>query len=112
MKFKIYYYLHFCLILIISVTSVVNSFLDYNNFDKEKLVTLNHTIRECLHNPVYHTYAIFTGTNTGYGFYGINVATHKYFNVELFDKDEKLIKSTNTFGFKNQSNLARFEVLA
>ena len=112
MKFKIYYFIHFGLIFIISVTSVINSFLDYKNFDKEKLVVLNHTIKKLLYNPIYHSYTIFTGTNTGYGFYGINVATYKYFSVELYDKNKKLIKKTNTFGFKNQNNLARFEVLA
>ncbi len=112
MKFKIYYFLHFSLIFIISFTSVINSFLDYNNFNKEKLVVLNNTIKKLLYNPIYHSYTIFTGTNTGYGFYGINVATYKYFSVELYDKDKTLIEKTNTFGFRNQNNLARFEVLA
>lgn len=112
MKFKIYYFFHFGLIFIISVTSVINSFLDHNGFDKEKLVTLNHNIKKLLYNPIYHSYTIFTGTDTGYGFYGINVATYKYFEVELYDKDKKLINKTNTFGFKGQNNLARFEVLA
>jgi hypothetical protein len=112
MKFKIYYFIHFALIFIISATSVINSFLDYKKFNKEKLVTLNYTIKNLLYNPIYHSYTIFTGTNTGYGFYGINVATYKFFNVELYDENKNLIKKTNTFGFKNQNNLARFEVLA
>lgn len=112
MKFKIYYFIHFGLILIVSITSVINSFLDYNNFDKEKLTTLNLSIKRLLYNPVYHSYTIFTGTNTGYGFYGINVATYKYFSVELYDSDKNLIRKTNTFGFRSQNNLARFEVLA
>lgn len=112
MKFKIYFFLHFGLIFVISITSVINSFLDYHNFDKEKLVILNHTIKNLLHNPIYNSYTIFTGTNTGYGFYGINVATYKYFNVEVYDKEKKLIKKTSTFGFKNQNNLIRFKVLA
>jgi len=112
MKIKIYYFIHFGLIFIISLTSVINSFLDFNNFDKKKLTAINLTIKSITNNPVYHIYTIFTGTNTGYGFYGINVATHKFFTVELYDGDKNLIRKTKTFGFKNQNNLARFEVLA
>ena len=112
MKFKIYYYFHFVLIFIVSTTSVINSFLDYNEFNKEKLVILNNNIKNLLYNPIYHSYTIFTGTNTGYGFYGINVATYKYFSVDLYDADKGLIKKTKTFGFKGQNNLSRFEVLS
>jgi len=112
MKIKIYYFIHFGLIFIISLTSVINSFLDFNNFDRKKLTAINFTIKSITNNPVYHAYTIFTGTNTGYGFYGINVATHKFFSVELFDSEKNLIRKTKTFGFKNQNNLARFEVLA
>jgi len=97
---------------VVSITSVINSFLEHKEFDTQKLVTLNHSIKNLLHNPAYHCYTIFTGTNTGYGFYGINVATYKFFSVDLYDKDKKLIKKTKTFGFENQNNLARFEVLA
>ncbi len=96
MKFKLYYFIHFSLIFIISITSTINSFLDYKNFNKEKIVILNHTIKKLLHNPIHHLYAIFTGTNTGYGFYGINVSTYKYFSVELYDKNKKTTKKNVT----------------
>jgi hypothetical protein len=112
MKYKIYYFAHFGLIFIISITSVINSFLDFNNFDREKLTMINLSVKKLTNNPVYHTYTIFTGTNTGYGFYGINVATQKYFSVELFDNEKRSLRKTKLFGFKNQNNLARFEVLA
>lgn len=110
---KAYYFTHFGLIFIVSVSAVVNSYLVYKKRDVGIPAALNHFIeKEVVDNPIYHAYSICTGTNTGYGFYGINVATHKYFSVELYDKDKKRIAKTRTFGFKKQNNLARFEVLA
>lgn len=112
MKYKLYYFSHFGLIFFVSFMSVINSYIDYHQFDKKKLFYINGLIKKVLYNPSYHIYTIFTGTNTGYGFYGINVATYKFFRVELYDKSNKIIETSTTFGFKNQNGLARFEVLA
>ncbi len=112
MKYKLYYFVHFILIFIVSFMAVINSFIDYHKFDKDKLYYANGLIKKVLFNPNYHIYTVLTGTNTGYGFYGINVATYKFFRVELYDKDNNVINTTSTFDFKNQNGLARFEVLA
>ncbi|VDH02977.1 hypothetical protein [Bergeyella zoohelcum] len=115
---KIYFFLHFLLIFIISFLGVINSYVIYNNDNKNENThtklskSINNIISSIVNNPIYHTYAIFSGTNTGYGFYGINVSTYKYFKVEIFDKDGKLIKTTSNFGLKTSNSLSRFEVLA
>ena len=54
MKFKLYYFIHFSLIFIISITSTINSFLDYKNFNKEKIVILTRIIHQ-----VYNFYNFY-----------------------------------------------------
>ncbi len=88
--------------------SVISSYAEFKDYE-----TVNFSFyQRVLHNPIYHTYAVFTGTNTGYGFYGINVATYKFFTVEVYDENKNLIHKTKSFDFKNKNNLDRFDVLA
>lgn len=52
---------------------------------------------------------IFSGTNTGYGFYGVNVATNKYYFVELYDVNNVFIKKIEINNFKTSNAFSRFD---
>lgn len=112
MMYKIYYFIHFGVIFIISFIGTIYTYKDYKNISSYRLEKASNFIKNLINNPVYHCYAILTGTNTGYGFYGINVATYKFFKVELYDMNGNILKTIITFDIKNQNNLARFEILA
>ncbi|WP_018675950.1 hypothetical protein [Riemerella columbina] len=112
MKYKLYFFIHFLVIAIISLNSVIYSYVDYKGIESENAEDFNELVNKFMHNSIYNSYAIFTGTNTGYGFYGINVATYKFFVVELYDSNDDLIHKTSTFDFKNKANLQRFDVLS
>ncbi|MXV37917.1 hypothetical protein GO491_04380 [Flavobacteriaceae bacterium Ap0902] len=112
MKYKLYFFLHFYIIGILALNSVVYSYMEYQNIKNTSIENFNDILNTFRHNSIYNIYAILTGTNTGYGFYGINVATNKFFVVELYDSNDKIIHKTSTFGFKNKSNLQRFNVFS
>lgn len=111
MRIKIFYHIFFG-IIISSIISTIGSFFDIHKIKSDRFSVVNELFNHFLNNPLYRGFAIFSGINTGYGFYGINISTHKYFEVELFDGQNCLISSTKDFGIERQNNLIRFEVLA
>lgn len=48
-------------------------------------------------NRIIRCYAMLSGTNTGYGFYGIKASTEKYFKVTLFDSADSVLLSDRYF---------------
>lgn len=58
--------------------------------------------------PIKH-YMVLSGVNTGYGFYGINVATNKYFFVELLNKNKKIINKIEVSDFNTSNSFSRFD---
>lgn len=56
--------------------------------------------------PLYYT---FTGTDTGYGFYGIDASSCKYLQVTFLDAQGEVITKDRTHGFTTRNGLSRFE---
>ncbi|MBO4233004.1 hypothetical protein FO675_01585 [Riemerella anatipestifer] len=115
MKSKVYFIIHFIIIFVVSINATIYSYYTIYKKDDENIIMvekINSFVSEVSCNPYYKGYAIFTGTNTGYGFYGHGVATRKFFVVEVYDSEGFLIDKTSTFDFKNKSNLQRFDVLS
>lgn len=89
-----------------------NSYFEFHNKDAALPSKIYLNAQNILLNNVFiNNYALLTGTNTGYGFYGVNVATEKFFIVELFNSSGEKIKTITTFNFKRISSLQRFNVL-
>ena len=64
-------------------------------------------------NKLVNSYRIFSGINTSYSFYGSNVSTNKYFLVELYDANNKLLREINCADhFYSKTGYARFQTLA
>ena len=57
-------------------------------------------------------YMVLSGAETGYGFYGKNVATTKFIMIECYNKDSTLIQTID-FGqaFKTKNGVVRYETL-
>lgn len=58
---------------------------------------------------VFPPYYTLTGTDTGYGFFGIAAASSKYFQVTFFNDQGEVIAKDRTHGFTTRSGLSRFE---
>lgn len=54
-------------------------------------------------------YFIFSGINTGYGFYGIKTATEKYFKVIYFDSTGNVISQDRYHGFNTLNGISRYK---
>lgn len=106
---KIFFLFHFCTILFISIFSTLISFLDFHELENGKI---KKVYANFISNPLIVVYTQFSGCNTGYGFYGINVATNKYFSVKVYDEKNKFLIEHTNFKFKNKNNEDRFNTLA
>jgi hypothetical protein len=106
---KIYFLFHFCTILFISIFSTLISFLDFHEMENRKI---KNFYANFISNPLIVVYTQFSGCNTGYGFYGINVATNKYFSIKVYDENNKFLIEHTNFKFKNKNNEDRFKTLA
>lgn len=106
---KVFILFHFCVILFISIFSTLISYLDFHKFESDKVKKVYNIL---VNNPLIIIYTQFTGCNTGYGFYGINVATNKYFSVSAYDDNDNFIFEHSNFKFKNKLNEDRFNTLS
>lgn len=60
-------------------------------------------------NKYTEPYYVFTGTNTGYGFYGTHTSTEKYMRITFFDSLDKEIKSDRYFKLESSNGITRLE---
>lgn len=80
-------------------------------FEKNDVIILSYLKQQVYNNSAAKYYLLFSGINTGYGFYGINVATNKYYFVEAFDQKNKLITKTDVSDFQTKNSYCRFTTL-
>lgn len=60
-------------------------------------------------NQNVELYYILTGTNTGYGFYGIHTATNKFIKITYLDSLDRAIKHDRFFNLSTPNGIARLE---
>lgn len=100
---------HLSLVLIISLYSFFNQM----EFSKNPLISMVSKVYQVASAPVLHEYVQLAGIDAGYGYYGRNVATSKFFLIELRNKEEELLISSEFKRFFNSQNTyVRFETLA
>lgn len=109
MKNKLFIYfivVHFVIILLLQSYLIISI-----EIGEDKRIPILSFFKENIYNkqPLNY-YSQFSGINTGYGFYGINVATNKYFIIETYKKN-KLIKKENLVHFKTKNGYSRFSTI-
>ncbi len=104
-KLIILFSFHFFIILVIQSYAFIHAAFDKKikplQFIKERIFENTH----CKH------YLMFSGLNTGYGFYGINVATNKFFLIEAMDSNNKVISKFDISSFNSKCTYARFNTI-
>ncbi|WP_123803363.1 hypothetical protein [Flavivirga aquatica] len=63
-------------------------------------------------NENIEPYYIFSGTNTGYGFYGIQTATEKYLRTTYLNSAGNVLASNRHHGFQTLNGRTRFKSYA
>lgn len=109
-KLLLYFFFHFFVIFTSSVYLGVTAYYKVRHHtDTHVNVPVVGALYKVYSKWWFAPYLIVSGTNTGYGFYGMNVATQKFFKLDVFDKDRKLIYSGERFGLKTLGASTRFE---
>ncbi|MGC8751439.1 hypothetical protein [Hydrotalea sp.] len=106
MKFKkILFFFHFSLVTVIAIGAMSQIFQNklYNS--------ISNILYKVTNLEPLRTYSFFSGINTGYGFYGYQVATPKYFSVVIRLPNDSLIELSNMH-FSFRANQERVNGLA
>ncbi|SFW77893.1 hypothetical protein SAMN02927921_04279 [Sinomicrobium oceani] len=99
----IFFTFHLLLIFFQAVWTTVDGYWIYH-FNKAPDVPGLNLFKQ---NPRTELYYILSGTNTGYGFYGIKTSTEKFLRLTFFDDTGKIIGSDRYFGLSTRSGMAR-----
>lgn len=112
-KLLIYFSVH----LFVIFTTAFDGFIRQMQPNKEtatssKSIPILGLLKVAYNSRWIRPYTILSGVESGYGFYGKNVSTNKFFIIELYNKDSSLIKTINyAQTFNTASGLSRFETL-
>jgi len=107
---------HILLILIVSLTSTVDSYeqstsYSENSFTKS-LIKFNDNILSLNSLPIIKQYETIGGINAGYGFFAPNVASAYILKISVYDKEyRKEYKSSFFPPFKTREGLNRYHTL-
>lgn len=62
-------------------------------------------------SPIFKTYANYSGTSSGYGFYSPNVGSEFVMSFAVLDQDGKILgQHQNPINFKQKESLSRFSL--
>jgi hypothetical protein len=112
----IFLFFHFSVILILAIDSTKNAYYEFHS-GKSKTNSPDIPIVSYLAKSFYNVnltryYLIFSGTNTGYGFYGMSPACEKYLAIELYDETGQLLKQDEFLNFRSTSGYSRLQGFA
>lgn len=98
-----YSYISFTLIIIIMLSATKSSIDSYQNYYGVESSKSSNLISKIYYFKPINLFNTYTGFETGYGFFGINVSSEFFLNYELFDKNNTYI---GTYNFKLNSKEA------
>lgn len=102
-KIVAFFSLHLFIIITLQIYLVFDSV-----FEKNSIPVIGFLKKDIYSKSPMKHYLMFSGINTGYGFYGINVATNKYFIVEIININKNIIKKINVNNFNSANSFSRF----
>ncbi len=99
----------FAIHLFFLCTNALSCFIEQMRPHTEKIPMLGF-LKRIYFSPLFRPYMILSGIESGYGFYGRNVATHKYYFIEFYDKDNRLLETFDYANlFKTANGFSRFQ---
>lgn len=106
-KIVVFFFFHFFIVLTLSIYLFINAV----SKTKRDLPVLTYLKNDIYDSNFIRPYLVFSGINTGYGFYGVNVATNKFFLIEIQDEENCIVEKINVSNFKTKNSFQRFHTL-
>lgn len=108
----ILFVIHLLLIFFQSLQLTVDTYSSFH-YNKKTNVPVLTFLKTSIYDSQYTApFFILTGTNTGYGFYGINTATEKYLTVNFFDSTGHALKTDRYFNMSTSNGFSRLKGFA
>lgn len=109
-KFKVLLFsFHLFIICLFSVYSCITAYKKVSRVEDVNIPILTEVTSLLYNNSSFTFYRIFSGTNTGYGFYGTSVATQKFIIVEVLDSANNVLLKDENFNFRTFTGKSRFD---
>lgn len=99
---------HLIVVFFQGLLTTIDGYWSFHYFEIPDLSILNLFRQNRYTEPYY----IFSGTNTGYGFYGIKTSTEKYFKVTYLDSIDNILKTDRYFGLSTSNGISRLGTYA
>ena len=99
----VFFTMHLSIVLFQAIWTTLDGYWNFH-YDKALHIPVLNLFRQNKHTEPYY---IFSGTNTGYGFYGIKTSTEKYFRATYLDTADNILKTDRYFGLSSSNGIAR-----
>lgn len=96
---------HLLLVFFQALWANIDSYWNYH-FDETPNIPILNLLKQ---NRYTEPYYVLSGTNTGYGFYGIHTSTEKYLNITFLDSTDREIKADRYFNLSGSNGITRLE---
>ncbi|WP_026703938.1 hypothetical protein [Flavobacterium soli] len=109
--FIVFFIVHFAFIFFHSISLVFFDYFEFKKINNKIVDNINYSSTLILNNSATDFYKRYSGLNTGYGFFGINVATESYYKTDIYNKNQLVYTTTNN-NLKSKNSLIRFLTIA
>lgn len=99
----LFFTVHLLLILFQSIWATIDGYWSFH-FNKKPYVPVFSWLKQNTRTELYY---MLSGTNTGYGFYGIKTSTKKYLLITFLDSTGNIIKSGRYFHLSTSNGISR-----
>lgn len=99
----LFFCLHLALIFFQGLNTTIDGYWSYH-YDKSPDIPVLNILKQ---NTYTDPYYIFTGINTGYGFYGIKTTSQKFLRLTFLDSTQNVIESDRYFGLSTSNGISR-----
>ncbi len=96
---------HLLLIFFQAFWANIDSYWNFH-YDESLSIPLLSLLKQ---NKYTEPYYVFSGTNTGYGFYGTHTSTEKYLKIIFLDSNDREINSDRYFKLSGTNAIKRLE---
>lgn len=111
-RLTIFFIVHFFIVLTLAAYLTITTYVNVHERRHPNVPVLGFLKEKVYDNKYFNNYLVFSGINTGYGFYGIRTAMENTLTIELYDSSKKFIKEDAFFNFSTTSGFSRFQGFA
>lgn len=96
---------HLLLIFFQSLWATIDGFWSYH-YNETPYIPVLSSLKQ---NEYSEPYYLLSGTDTGYGFYGIHASTEKYLRATFLDSSDQVLKTDRFFNLSTTNGISRLK---